>query len=58
MEQQKIQPSRQLAQLLGGLGILDIDAQLNCIKTKWIVIKFHQCSPLERSHAILIEVNS
>ena len=23
----------------GGLGILDIDAELNSIKTKWIVIK-------------------
>ena len=27
------------------------------LKIKWIVIKFHQCS-LERSHAILISVNS
>ena len=51
MEQQKIRPLRQ------AIGILDIDPQLNCIKTKWIVIKSHQCS-LERSHAVLIEVNS
>ena len=36
-----------------GLGILDTDSQLNCIKTKWIVIKHHQCS-LERSHAVVI----
>ena len=39
------------------LGILDIEAQLNCIKTKWIVIKCHQCF-LERWHDELIEVNS
>ena len=41
----------------GGLGILDIDTQLDCIKTKWIVIKFCLCS-LERFRAVLIEVNS
>ena len=41
----------------GRLGILDINTQSNCIKTKWIVIKSHQCY-LKRSHAVLIEVNS
>ena len=41
----------------GGIGILKVDTQLNCINRKWIVIKSHQCS-LERSYAVLIEVNS
>ena len=50
LEQQKILPPRQR------VGILEIDAQLNCIKTKWIFIKSHHFS-LERSHAILIKVN-
>ena len=36
LEQQKIRPPTQLAQSYGGLGILDIDTQLNCINKKWI----------------------
>ena len=47
----KIQPPRQLTQLSGH------SIQLNCIKTKLIFIKSHQCFP-EKSHAFLIEVNS
>ena len=39
LEQEKIQPPRHLAQLsiwMIGLGILDIDTQLNYLKVKWI----------------------
>ena len=61
LKQKKIQPSRHLAQLpiwRGGLGILDIDTQLNPIKNvDSKVIKYHQC-PLKRSHAKSIELNS
>ena len=59
--QEKIQPPRQLAQTIwrGRLGISDIDTQLNYIKIKMDskIIKSHQCS-LERSHVVLIEINS
>ena len=39
LELQKLRPPRHLIQLSiwkGGLGILDIDTQLNSLKTKWI----------------------
>ena len=39
MEGKKIRPPRHLAQLpisKGGLGILDIDTQLNSLNIKWI----------------------
>ena len=39
LELQKMRPPRHLIQLStwnGGLGILDIDTQLNSLKTKWI----------------------
>ena len=39
LELQKMRPSSHLVQLStlnGGLGILDIDSQLNSLKTKWI----------------------
>ena len=39
LEQKKMLPPRHLAQLSiwrGGLGILDIETQLNYIKIKWI----------------------
>ena len=60
--QEKIQPPRHLAQISiwrDRLGISDIDTQLNYIKTKMDskIIKSHQCF-LERSHAVLIEINS
>ena len=50
-KRKKIQPPRQLTQLS------EHSIQLNCIKTKLIFIKSHQCFP-ENSHAVLIEVNS
>ena len=50
-KEKKIQPPRHLAQLSGH------STQLNCIKTKLIFIKSHQYF-LEKSHALLIEVNS
>ena len=50
-KEKKIQPPRQLTQVSGH------SIQLNCIKTKLIFIKSHQCFP-EESHALLIEVNS
>ena len=50
-KKKKIQPPRQLTQLSGH------SIQLNCIKTKLIFIKSHQCFP-EKSHALLIEINS
>ena len=52
----KIQPPRQLAKLSiwrGGLGIFDLDPQLNCtIRMHSKVIKFQQCY-VERSHVVL-----
>ena len=57
---EKIQPPRPLPQLFirrVGLGILDIDTQLNYKKLDSKVIKSHQCS-LETFHALLIEINS
>ena len=39
LELQKMRPPKHLIQLStwnGGLGILDIDTQLNSLKTKWI----------------------
>ena len=39
LELQKLRPPRHLVQLStwkGGIGILDIDTQLNSLKTKWI----------------------
>ena len=52
----KIQPPRHLAKLSiwrGGLGIFDIDPQLNyIIRMHLKVIKSQQCS-VERSHVVL-----
>ena len=58
---EKMRPFRHLTQLLiwrRDLGILDTDANLNCIKKMDSkVIKSHQCL-LERSHALSMKVNS
>ena len=45
----KIRPSRHLVQLpisKGGLGILDIDTQLNSLKLKWVQRLFHPTNAL------------
>ena len=56
LEQEKIQPPRHLAKLSnwrGGLGISDIDTQLNyIIRMHLKVIKSQQCF-VERSNAVL-----
>ena len=57
LEQEKIQPPSHLAKLSiwrGGLGIFDIDTQLNYMNIKWTqkVIKSHQFC-LKRSHVAL-----
>ena len=61
LEKEKMRPSRHLAQLSiwrGGLGILDTDTNLKCIKKMDSkVIKSHQCL-LERSHALSMKVDS
>ena len=56
LEQEKIQPPRHLAKLSiwrGGLGISDIDTQINYIRRMHLkVIKSQQCA-VERSNVVL-----
>ena len=58
----KIRPPRHLAQLSiwkDGVGILDIDAQLNSLKKQMDskFFKLHQCL-LEKSYAVSIKLNT
>ena len=41
-----------------GLGILDIETQLNSLKIKWIQRLLNLTNALEKSHAVSIELNS
>ena len=60
LEQEKT-PPRHLAQLsilMTGLGILDIETQLNSLKIKWIQRLLNLTNALEKSHAVSFELNS
>ena len=62
LEQEKMQPLIHLSQLSilrSGLGISDIDTQLNYIYKKWIQRLLTPILTIfEISHAVLIEINS
>ena len=44
----------QLSTSMSGLGILDIEAQINSLKIKWIQRLLNPKCPLEKSHAVSI----
>ena len=53
----KMWPPKPLVQLsisMSGLDILDIEAQLNSLKIKWIQRLLNPKCPLEKSHAVSI----
>ena len=56
-----MRPPRQIVQLFiwkGGLGVLDIDTQLNSkLKAKWIQ-KLSTPTKLKKSYTVLIELNN